>query len=106
MQTADHVNRKAATTVQHLGHSGSTSQNVCQIFTRQTPLLHAEFDRLNRVRWIYWIMFVLVRIDKRRQYIKAITLWSATASTPQPLNFCHSGFVVTLAPNRLKIFHT
>ena len=83
----------------------SGTDDRLQISAREPLLLHAEFDRLDRVGRIDWVVIAFIGVDQDSKHIEPVSVWSARAGTPQPLDLHESRLVIRLASDRLDFTH-
>ena len=72
MQAADHADREAALAVQDLHNAGSRADERLETLSREALLLHADLDRLDRIRRVHGIVLGLIGVDQRRQDVEAV----------------------------------
>ena len=86
MQAADHRNRQSALSIQNLGDAGARAYNLLQVPSREPLLLHTEFDGLNGIRWVHWVVLRLIGIDEGREHIQSVTVGRSRLGAPKALN--------------------
>ena len=84
MQTPDHADGQSALTVENLGNAGPGADELLQVPPGKPLLLHAEFDRLDRIRWIDRVVFRLMAINEGRKHIEPVAVARSCLRPPQP----------------------
>src|SRR5512132_3219408 len=74
VKTADHADRKATLSVQHLGDPGSRADDALEILATEALLLHPKLNRVDGIRRVHRMMFGLIGVDQRCEHIQAIAL--------------------------------
>jgi len=77
VQVADHVQRQRTLAVEHLVDPIGLADAGHQILGGQPGLLHADFDRLDRVGRGDGVVFALVRLNQCDQYVELIAFGGA-----------------------------
>src|SRR6186713_1876628 len=74
MQPANHLQRQGAFAVQDFVHAIDLPDHRNQIFWRECHLLHAKFDRFNRIGQIKMEVPFFIGFEERNQYVQTLTL--------------------------------
>ena len=74
VQAADHGNGEPAAPVEDLGNAGPRPKNAFKILARQALLLHAKFDRLDRIGHIHAVALAFVGVDQCCKHVQPIAL--------------------------------
>lgn len=72
-----------------------------QVPPRETLLLHAKLDRVDRVRLIHRIVLGFMHVDQGREYVEPVSLPSAYPRAPSTLGLGQRRLVIRLRANGL-----
>jgi hypothetical protein len=82
MQTPDHPHRQSSFSVQNLGDARTRANDLLQVPSGEPLLLHAEFDRLDRIGRVHRIVLSFIGIDERCKHIQSVAI-TRSAFAPQ-----------------------
>ncbi len=85
MQSSDHRQRQIASPIEDLRDTPPLPDIGFQIAAAQPKLIHAEENRIHRVRWIDGMVLLLVRFDQRCEDLESVTLKRARRRLPEAL---------------------
>ena len=103
MQTPDHTDGQSAFAVEDLSDASPRADEFLQVPPCEFLLRHPEFDRLNWIRWIHWIVLRLIGIDEGRKHIEPVAIARSCLRAPQPTDLLERRFMVPLRTDRLHL---
>src|SRR5256885_12165878 len=103
MQTPDHPHRESSFSVQNIGDASARANDLLQVRSGESLLLHTEFDRLNRVRRVHRIVFSLIGINERCEDVQSVAIARSRLRAPKAFNLLERGLIIPLGPDRLYL---
>src|SRR5271154_2890234 len=103
MQTPDHSHRKPPLSVQNFSNACACANDLLQVPSGESLLLHAKFDRLDRVGWVHRIVLSLICVGERCEHIQSVAIASSCLCAPKAPHLLERGLIVPLSPDRLYL---
>ncbi len=82
MEAAYHADGEAPSAIQDLRDARTRTDEGFEILSRESLLLHAKFDRLDRIRWIHGEVLGLIGLDEGCKHIEPIARWRPALRAP------------------------
>src|SRR5258708_35381451 len=103
MQTPDHPHRQPSFSVQYLGDASARADDLFQIPPGEPLLLHAEFDRLDGIRWVHRIVLSFIGVDQCCEHVETVAVAGSRLRTPEAFNLLERGLIIPLRSDRLYL---
>jgi hypothetical protein len=106
VQPPNHLDRRSPPAIQNFRNPRAAAYIRFQVFSAKSLLLHAKFDRLNRIRRTDRMVFFLVRVEQDAQQLKLIGFSGSRRSIQEASHFPKSIFVLMFRLDWLGNRHT
>jgi hypothetical protein len=98
-----HGNAERSSAIEHLGDAGAASDDVHKIGARQTHLIEAKQNGVDRIWRVDGMMSRLVGVYERDQNFQLVGFWLPRPGTPKPFDLAQSLRVIALISNWVNV---